>query len=197
MSESIVQLRRIVCQLMKTQSTANLHHLPQGRAGASSQELTKTLGPPPLVVRRREGQAQWSCTTCPWEPSWCSASWVSRSSPVASSAPSSVVRLQVQVYREIAETLDCREDQPLSMIQLVRLPPQGEENIYCPAPHLGSPTPHIGSPPPNLGPPLPRGPRQASPMLEAPPPAYEEIFPPDYVPPDLQATDTAQPNPSD
>ena len=60
-------------------------------------------------------------------------------------------------------------EQALSMVELVRLPPQTEENIYCPGP-LQAVT---------LAPP--------SPALEAPPPSYSDIFPPDYVPPQLQA----------
>ena len=55
------------------------------------------------------------------------------------------------------------------MVELVRQPPQTEENIYCPAPSL-------------LVAALP-----SSPAREAPPPSYSDIFPPDYVPPDLRA----------
>lgn len=58
-------------------------------------------------------------------------------------------------------------DNALSMIELVRMPPVIEENIYCPAPHLSVHT-------------LPTT------AIEAPPPSYTDIFPPDYVPPGLR-----------
>jgi len=71
-------------------------------------------------------------------------------------------------------------EQALSMIQLVRSPPVTEENIYCPTPYQPIPFP--------LEVDLPASPSHTavSPSMEAPPPSYTDIFPPDYVPPDLR-----------
>jgi len=70
----------------------------------------------------------------------------------------------------IVDNPNCPE-QALSMVELVRLPPQTEENIYCPGPFQATTT---------ILPP------SVSPSQEAPPPSYNDIFPPDYVPPHLQ-----------
>merc|ERR1712130_753482 len=70
----------------------------------------------------------------------------------------------------IVDNPNCQE-QALSMVELVRLPPQTEENIYCPGPFQATTT---------ILPP------SVSPSQEAPPPSYNDIFPPDYVPPHLQ-----------
>jgi len=71
-------------------------------------------------------------------------------------------------------------EQALSMVELVRLPPQTEENIYCPGPFQAL----------TLAP--------ASPAQEAPPPSYSDIFPPDYVPPQLEAVSPPdQPEPTE
>lgn len=70
----------------------------------------------------------------------------------------------------IVDNPNCPE-QALSMVELVRLPPHTEENIYCPGPFQATTT---------ILPP------SASPSQEAPPPSYHDIFPHDYVPPHLQ-----------
>jgi len=74
----------------------------------------------------------------------------------------------------IVDNPNCPE-QALSMVELVRLPPQTEENIYCPGPFQATTT---------ILPP------SVSPSQEAPPPSYHDIFPPDYVPPHLQQPET-------
>jgi len=79
-------------------------------------------------------------------------------------------------------------DQALSMIELVRMPAVTEENIYCPAPYQSVPYPTEVD--------FPTTPSQTaiSPSLEAPPPSYTDIFPPDYVPPDLLRANDVEEN---
>lgn len=80
------------------------------------------------------------------------------------------------------ENPNCPE-QALSMIELVRMPAVTEENIYCPTPYQAIPFPTEVD--------FPTSPSHtaASPTMEAPPPSYTDIFPPDYVPPDLRAAE--------
>jgi len=76
----------------------------------------------------------------------------------------------------VVDNPNCPE-QALSMVELVQLPTQTEENIYCPGPFQVTTT---------ILPP------SVSPSQEAPPPSYHDIFPPDYVPPHLQQTEAPE-----